>query len=150
MYKEIWKYSENLLIRKLLILTLSFHRLLRSSPLGHEYSDPSVFSMILSLDVFKYECFKHLLRFYLNLVNGVKRNSIRIWFWGTEKVTWSEIRRIKWVGNHCRVFGSQKLPNNEHCMNGCIVVLVSKMKFQLKGLLTLLRRIQAESCAGGA
>ena len=32
--------------KKCLTVTPTFHRLLRSSPLGHVYSDPSFFSMI--------------------------------------------------------------------------------------------------------
>ena len=45
-YVELPKNSGNLTIKKFLTVTRSFHRLLRSSPLGHVYSNPSVFPMI--------------------------------------------------------------------------------------------------------
>jgi len=40
------KFGEFDYKKNFLTITLSFHRLLRSSPLGHVYSDPSVFPMI--------------------------------------------------------------------------------------------------------
>jgi hypothetical protein len=64
--------------KRMLIITPSFHRLLRSSPLGHGYSDPSVFSWFhASLEVFRCECFKRLLRFCLNLLHCVKTTAFQ-------------------------------------------------------------------------
>ena len=48
-YKALPKHSGNLTIKKFLTATPNFHRLLRSSPLGHVSSDPSVFHMIWSI-----------------------------------------------------------------------------------------------------
>jgi len=46
LYEALPKNSGNLTIKKFLTVTPTFHRLLRSSPLGHVHSDPSVFPMI--------------------------------------------------------------------------------------------------------
>jgi len=43
MYEVLPKNSGNLTKKKFLTVNPSFHRLLRSSPLGHVYSDPSAF-----------------------------------------------------------------------------------------------------------
>ena len=45
-YEVLPKILRNLTIKKFLTVTTSFHRLLRSSALGHVYSDPSMFPMI--------------------------------------------------------------------------------------------------------
>jgi len=45
-YEVLPKNSGNLTLKNFLPVTLSFHRLLRSIPLGHVHSDPSEFLMI--------------------------------------------------------------------------------------------------------
>jgi len=70
-YEVLLKNSENLTIKKF-ILTPSFHRLLRSSSLGHVYSDPSVFPMISRIRGSFQICVDNLLRFCVNLLSRVK------------------------------------------------------------------------------
>jgi len=77
-YEVLPKNSGHLTIKKFLTVIPSFHRLLRSSPLGHVYSDPSVFPRFhASLEVLKYECVDNLLRFCVDLLSSVKTTSVQ-------------------------------------------------------------------------
>jgi hypothetical protein len=58
---------------KKVTVTHCFHCLLQSNPLGHVYSDPSMFPMVSCiLEVLSCKCVDNLLQFYVDLINHVK------------------------------------------------------------------------------
>ena len=77
-----------------------------------------------SLEVPFWNCVKYLLRFVLNLFNGVESSTLRLklQLGEEEKVTGGQIGRVWGMGDHCHVVLGQKLRNFKGPVSRNIVV----------------------------
>jgi hypothetical protein len=100
--------------KKLITLTPIFHRLLRSSPLGHVYSDPSV-SFHGSMHPWKFSSVSVLSTScdsaWISSIVSKRRPFSRNFILGNKKKSQVRGQANRGVGNDCRVFGNQELSN---------------------------------------
>ena len=116
--------------KKFLTITPSFHHLLWSSPLGHVYSDPSIFPGISCIPVSSQMWVSITLCFCMNLLSCVKMMPFQPYIissWGIGKIRrgWGQVNG---GGNHCNVFGSHEL-SNKWCVSGHVVMVEKPIVF---------------------